>query len=49
MMIQMAPMEGLTTYIYRNAHAKYFGKLDKYYTPFLSLHKEKEFSHKEKQ
>ena len=49
MMIQMAPMEGLTTYIYRNAHAKYFGQLDKYYTPFLSLHKEKEFNHKEKQ
>lgn len=49
MNIQMAPMEGLTTYIYRNAYAKYFGKLDKYYTPFLSLHREKEFNHKEKQ
>ena len=49
MNIQMAPMEGLTTYIYRNAHAKCFGKMDKYYTPFLSLHKEKEFNHKERQ
>ena len=47
MRFEMAPLEGITTYIYRNAHAKYFGKLDKYYTPFLSLHKEKEFSHKE--
>ena len=49
MKLQMAPMEGIATYIYRNAHAAYFGQMDKYYTPFLSLHKEKEFSHKEKQ
>lgn len=49
MKLQMAPLEGITTYIYRNAHARYFGKLDKYYTPFLSLHKEKEFNHKERQ
>lgn len=49
MKLQMAPMEGITTYIYRNAHAAHFGQMDKYYTPFLSLHKEKEFSHKEKQ
>lgn len=49
MRLEMAPLEGLTTYIFRNAHAKYFGKMDKYYTPFLSLHKEKEFSHKERQ
>ena len=49
MKLQMAPMEGITTYIYRNAHAAYFGQMDKYYTPFLSLHKEKEYSHKEKQ
>ncbi len=48
MKLEMAPLEGLTTYIFRNTHAKYFGKLDKYYTPFLSLHKEKEFSHKER-
>jgi len=47
MKFEMAPLEGVTTYIYRNAHARYFGKMDKYYTPFLSLHKEKEFSHKE--
>ena len=49
MKIQMAPMEGITTYIYRNAHAAHFGKMDKYYTPFLSLHKEKEFNYKELQ
>ncbi len=49
MRLQMAPMEGITNYIYRNAHARHFGRLDKYYTPFLSLHKEKEFNHKEMQ
>lgn len=36
MRIYMAPMEGLTTYIFRNTYAKYFGGIDRYYTPFLS-------------
>ncbi len=49
MQLEMAPLEGLTNYIFRNTHAKYFGKMNKYYTPFLSLHKEKEFSYKERQ
>lgn len=49
MKLEMAPLEGITTYVYRNAHARFFGKMDKYYTPFLSLHKEKEFNHKERQ
>ena len=48
-MLEMAPLEGITTYVYRNAYAKHFGKIDKYYTPFISLHKEKEFNHKERQ
>lgn len=48
-MLELAPLEGITTYVYRNAYAKHFGKIDKYYTPFISLHKEKEFNHKEKQ
>ncbi len=47
MKLEMAPMEGLTTYIYRNAYARYYGNIDKYYTPFLSLHQDKEFSTKE--
>ena len=46
--LEMAPMEGITTYIYRNAFARHFGKIDKYYTPFISLHREKEFNHKER-
>ncbi|MBD5484110.1 MAG: tRNA-dihydrouridine synthase family protein [Lachnospiraceae bacterium] len=36
MQYYLAPMEGITTYIYRNAHARYFGGIDKYFTPFIS-------------
>lgn len=32
----MAPMEGLTGYVYRRAHHAYFAPLDTYYTPFIS-------------
>ena len=31
-----APMEGLTTYLWRQAHRTIFGGVDKYFTPFLS-------------
>jgi tRNA-dihydrouridine synthase len=31
-----APMEGLTGYIYRNAHNAFFNNIDKYYSPFIS-------------
>ncbi len=32
----LAPMEGITTYIYRNAYARCFGQIDKYFTPFIA-------------
>lgn len=32
----MAPMEGLTGYIYRNAYHKYFHDIEKYFTPFIA-------------
>jgi tRNA-dihydrouridine synthase len=35
-MIYMAPMEGITGYIYRNTFSKYFSGIDKYFTPFIS-------------
>lgn len=35
MKLYYAPMEGITTYTYRNAHAKLFGMCDKYYAPFI--------------
>ncbi|MBR2403155.1 MAG: tRNA-dihydrouridine synthase family protein [Lachnospiraceae bacterium] len=49
MRLEMAPLEGMTTYLFRKVYSKYYGHIDKYYTPFLSLHKEKEFNHKERQ
>lgn len=36
MNIYLAPMEGLTGYVYRNVQHEYFGGIDKYFTPFLS-------------
>lgn len=36
MKFYLAPMEGITTYIFRNAYARYYGEIDKYFTPFLS-------------
>jgi len=35
MEINMAPLEGLTGYIFRNAYDKYFGGVDRYYSPFI--------------
>lgn len=34
--ISLAPMEGLTGYAFRAVHAASFGRLDRYYTPFLA-------------
>jgi len=42
--ISLAPMEGITTYIFRNALNKYYGSIDDYYSPFLTS---KELSFKE--
>ena len=39
MTYDLAPMEGITTYIYRTTYAKYYGGIARYYTPFLaSMH-----------
>lgn len=45
----MAPLEGITGYIYRNAYHTYFPDFDKYFTPFLAPHSEKEkLTHRER-
>ncbi|MEG0297269.1 MAG: tRNA-dihydrouridine synthase family protein [Clostridium sp.] len=31
----LAPMEGITGYIYRNSYEKFFHNIDKYFTPFI--------------
>ena len=36
MRINAAPLQGITTYIYRRAHAELFGGVDRYFMPFLS-------------
>ena len=43
----LAPMEGITTYVYRGAYHKYFYPMDKYFTPFLVPHSKKGFSARE--
>ncbi|MBQ9593884.1 MAG: tRNA-dihydrouridine synthase family protein [Lachnospiraceae bacterium] len=47
MQLTMAPMEGITRYIFRNAHAAVFGGFDRYYTPFLSPNLHHHFRHRE--
>lgn len=36
MQYELAPMEGITGYVYRNAYARYLGNIDRYYTPFIA-------------
>lgn len=36
MKLYLAPMEGLTGYVFRNAYHKYYEAMDKYFTPFVS-------------
>lgn len=43
-----APMEGITGYVYRNAHRKFFKDVDVYYTPFLVPTQNRVFSSREK-
>lgn len=44
MQFYMAPMEGLTGYIYRNAYHRHYGGIDRYFTPFIT---NKKLNHKE--
>lgn len=48
MKLYFAPMEGITSYIFRNAHQKYFGGIDKYFTPFIAPNQAHCFSAREK-
>ena len=41
----MAPMEGVTGYVFRNAYAKYYGGIERYFTPFVA---NKKLGHREK-
>ena len=47
MRIYAAPMEGITGYIYRNAHFRWFGGVDRYFTPFIVPGKKRGFRSRE--
>ncbi|KZL90316.1 tRNA dihydrouridine synthase [Clostridium magnum] len=42
-----APMEGLTGYIYRNAHNAFFNNIDKYFSPFIVANQSNSFKTRE--
>ena len=42
-----APMEGLTGYIYRNAHNAFFNNIDKYFSPFIFANQSERFKTRE--
>jgi tRNA-dihydrouridine synthase len=42
-----APMEGLTGYIYRNAHNTFFNNIDKYFSPFIVANQSESFKTRE--
>ena len=37
----LAPMEGITGFVYRNAYVECYGGVDKFFTPFISPHMKK--------
>ena len=39
MQLYMAPLEGITGYIYRNAYYKCYGDIDRYFAPFITSKK----------
>lgn len=45
--IYMAPMEGVTGFIYRNTFSHFFCGIDKYYTPFISPGEHRSFKSRE--
>lgn len=49
MKIYMAPLEGVTGYVFRNAFKEYYGKgrIDKYFIPFISPNKSKGYTTRE--
>lgn len=39
MVFHLAPLQGLTDSVFRNSFCKFFGGVDKYYTPFIRIEK----------
>lgn len=47
MKFYLAPMEGLTGYVYRNAHHAFFSHIDKYFSPFIAANQSNRFTTRE--
>ena len=47
MLLDFAPLEGITTALFRRLHREYFPGVDRYYTPFLSPTSDRRFTPKE--
>lgn len=47
MELYFAPLEGISGYIYRNAHHEYFPHMSKYFTPFISPNQNRALAPKE--
>jgi tRNA-dihydrouridine synthase len=45
----LAPLEGVTTWVYRKAQAEVYGPLDKYFIPFIEPHEKRNFNMRELQ
>jgi tRNA-dihydrouridine synthase len=43
----LAPLEGITVFIYRNSYEKYFGNIDKYFAPFIVPNKSRSLKTRE--
>lgn len=48
MKLYMAPLEGITGYVYRNAYHTFFAPADKYFTPFVTPHTKRSFNGRER-
>ena len=48
MQVYFAPLEGITGFVFRNAYEKYYGGVDKYFTPFITPHTKKNMDMREK-
>jgi len=44
----LAPLEGITTHVYRKLHHEFFAPMDKYFTPFLVPHTKRGLTNREK-
>lgn len=47
MSFYFAPLEGVTGYVYRNAHHAYFNHIDKYFAPFIVANQSNSFKTRE--